>query len=365
MNVDRAHSNASGAIWRDAILRHVRRGAAPTIVGLVVTASQLAAGAAEVVLSATTVGSVRRVPGAVYAHLPVAGYLTGSQGNELQRVDYNSYFSFDLTGVSGVIQSAKFRIYTSSSRADAPEGGYWSNDASETFELHGFSGNAAALTMFPTASAFIGSTEYGVLNAMFADLADGPLFGSVEMTEVLAEEITGSVVGQPGGRIWEIPLTEAAVASLNAASSPWILGGSLSTVQPPDSSATELLFLGSAPFSTLPGRATPIPQLVLAVADATAADFNGDQLVDGSDFLIWQRHVGQGGQLDNANGDASGNGIVGAEDLAIWSPSFGAAAVLAVNSVPEWSTLSGMVMAVAVAAVAARTRNASLRVKAK
>jgi hypothetical protein len=52
-------------------------------------------------------------------------------------------------------------------------------------------------------------------------------------------------------------------------------------------------------------------------AGAFNGDFNGDQRIDGADFLRWQRGVGStaGGQ---ASGDATGNGVVDGSDLAVW-----------------------------------------------
>ncbi|MBN1854567.1 MAG: hypothetical protein JW829_17680, partial [Pirellulales bacterium] len=40
------------------------------------------------------------------------------------------------------------------------------------------------------------------------------------------------------------------------------------------------------------------------------ADFNGDNIVDGNDFLIWQIGLGLTGQTNNDNGDANGDGTV-------------------------------------------------------
>jgi hypothetical protein len=85
---------------------------------------------------------------------------------------------------------------------------------------------------------------------------------------------------------------------------------------------------------------------IQALGDAPAddADFDGDNDVDGQDFLIWQRGLGVGTTL--AAGDADGNGMVDAADLAVWKSQFGGgASVAAVGAVPEPSGLAliGMV----------------------
>jgi hypothetical protein len=69
---------------------------------------------------------------------------------------------------------------------------------------------------------------------------------------------------------------------------------------------------------------------------ASNADFDGNGIVDGNDFLKWQRGFGLTGQTNNQNGDANGDGSVTAADLAIWKTKFGGpGATAAVDAVPE------------------------------
>jgi hypothetical protein len=56
---------------------------------------------------------------------------------------------------------------------------------------------------------------------------------------------------------------------------------------------------------------------VLSVTTGPDADFDDDNDVDGGDFLIWQANLGLAGAT-NSQGDADGNGIVNAADLAHW-----------------------------------------------
>jgi hypothetical protein len=66
------------------------------------------------------------------------------------------------------------------------------------------------------------------------------------------------------------------------------------------------------------------------------ADFNGDDVVDGADFLIWQQNSGIATGATLAQGDADGDGAVGALDLDAWKANFGGGAVTAaVGAVPE------------------------------
>lgn len=90
------------------------------------------------------------------------------------------------------------------------------------------------------------------------------------------------------------------------------------------------------------------------------ADFNGDHLVDGADFLIWQRGFGLTGQTSNANGDADRNGSVNGADLTVWRGAFGMpGALAAVGAVPEPSTALLAIAGAAGVALAGRRRTAA------
>lgn len=62
---------------------------------------------------------------------------------------------------------------------------------------------------------------------------------------------------------------------------------------------------------------------VLLTQEPLAGDFNGDGVVDGSDFLAWQRGYGTQTGATPANGDADADGDVDAGDLGVWKDSFG------------------------------------------
>ena len=85
------------------------------------------------------------------------------------------------------------------------------------------------------------------------------------------------------------------------------------------------------------------------------ADFNGDSIVDGADFLIWQRGFGATGQPDKSTGDATGDENVNGLDLEEWKAKFGGPpAVAAIGAVPESAslTLAGLAAIFAASAVA-------------
>jgi hypothetical protein len=75
---------------------------------------------------------------------------------------------------------------------------------------------------------------------------------------------------------------------------------------------------------------------VISEASTQSADFDGNGLVDGADFLRWQRNNGLATGATRGQGDANGDGAVNSSDLNIWRTKFGTAgAQVAVSGVPE------------------------------
>lgn len=112
-------------------------------------------------------------------------------------------------------------------------------------------------------------------------------------------------------------------------------------------------------FSAMPFAQNPVAAEPPASGDN--ADFNSDGVVDGSDFLAWQRGFGtSGAQLDQ--GDANGDGAVDAADLAAWNTAFGAGVVMTnantlALAVPEPMTFGPTIAAGMLAIAVARRRN--------
>lgn len=68
-----------------------------------------------------------------------------------------------------------------------------------------------------------------------------------------------------------------------------------------------------------------LPDAVIqVVAQLPSADFDGDGLIDGVDFLTWQDGFPNG--ATQATGDANGDGVANGDDLVIWQDQFGAGA---------------------------------------
>ncbi len=61
----------------------------------------------------------------------------------------------------------------------------------------------------------------------------------------------------------------------------------------------------------------------LSPAPANNADFNSDGIVDGADYLIWQKGNGLTDQTGKTNGNANTDTVVDGLDLAVWQTKFG------------------------------------------
>jgi hypothetical protein len=84
-------------------------------------------------------------------------------------------------------------------------------------------------------------------------------------------------------------------------------------------------------------------------------DFDDDGDVDGADFLTWQRTLGSAVPSGTA-ADANGNGLVEPVDLAAWKLRFGVAQLDAATSVPEPGAFAIIVCAGGSALVGRRVR---------
>ena len=96
--------------------------------------------------------------------------------------------------------------------------------------------------------------------------------------------------------------------------------------------------------------------MVVDVSDAASTgDFNQDNVVDGADFLAWQRNAGVASNATLAMGDGNRDKKVGSPDLDVWKFQFGeSGAHHAVSAVPEASSV--LLAAIGVTFVSSRTR---------
>jgi hypothetical protein len=96
-----------------------------------------------------------------------------------------------------------------------------------------------------------------------------------------------------------------------------------------------------------------------ATTPTLTADFDGDDDVDGNDYLRWQRGLGIATGATKGQGDADGNGAVNGLDFVEWKAQYGLPAVAAAGAVPEPTT--AWLAASALALLDAICRNARRR----
>lgn len=115
--------------------------------------------------------------------------------------------------------------------------------------------------------------------------------------------------------------------NLNAVTTPddGIYLASMRLKMPGLDSSQPIYFVFGTPGSTLAAlqaAETWVTDRVTELAPDFNADFNDDFVVDGADFLIWQRNLGAQNAL-LSSGDADRDGIVGPGDLDVWRDEFG------------------------------------------
>ena len=96
--------------------------------------------------------------------------------------------------------------------------------------------------------------------------------------------------------------------------------------------------------------------VVLTLTAGASADFNLDGVVDGSDFLAWQRGFGTAIGATPQIGDANNDGAVDENDLSVWRDQFGVAAN-EVAGVPEPSAVTLSIVATYWAGLSQRRRS--------
>jgi hypothetical protein len=161
-------------------------------------------------------------------------YLTGLLNNERR-----SFFLFDLSSITGTINSATLRLHNP--EVSAFLHGYVSPSPTETLNLYDVTTAAADIT---GGTAGIGG---------FGDLGSGVLYGS------------RTVSAADNGTVVEIALNSSGIADLLTSSGLFLLGGALSSISgPPDQYVFGFSMAGFVPDHTR--------ELVLDVAPLTAPE---------------------------------------------------------------------------------------------
>ncbi len=155
----------------------------------------------------------------------------------------------------------------------------------------------------------------------------------------------GTLLGAGTELVFDFDLTNSgAVSYLQNSLAAGHLGLFLSSLHQPLAHTGEIAypdyFLDNNPGGpNTNGNAPTIELNVTILDDGMPGDFSGDGIVDGGDFLLWQRELGQSG--DALASDGNGDGIVDQTDLALWQDHFGDddASLPSVAAVSEPSSL--------------------------
>lgn len=119
-------------------------------------------------------------------------------------------------------------------------------------------------------------------------------------------------------------------------------------------------FMRESVGAPLNGTAATLEVIYQIVDDSLTGDYNGDQVVDGADFLVWQRSFGSVASPAGSGADGDGNGLIDAGDLTEWKNAFGTTAVAPIAAaVPEPASALLLGTVAAAGAFCRRRRTAS------
>jgi len=109
--------------------------------------------------------------------------------------------------------------------------------------------------------------------------------------------------------------------------------GGAAGIQYADAATGSKLVMLAFPFETITtaaNRAAVMERILefFELPPPPTGDFDDDGVVDGADFLTWQRNLGATG-ASLGQGDANGDGEVDAADLAVWQAEFGGESIAA------------------------------------
>jgi hypothetical protein len=178
---------------------------------------------------------------------------------------------------------------------------------------------------FRHTNTFTMQVRIGISNGQFGPQGSGDTY------------VSASAVAVPNDGVWrniEFDMTPAAfVPTINNSSASPDAAAALANV-------THFRILhnpGPQEFIGSPtGGSFRLDNITATSAVTESADFDGDDDVDGDDFLAWQRGNGTTTGATSAQGDANGDQMVNGADLTIWQTQFGmTGASAAASAVPE------------------------------
>lgn len=227
------------------------------------------------------------------------------------------------------------------------------------------------LPAWADAALQLASAQTSAGNASFASGNDQNLLTYDFGTHLAGQDLSlnFSVFNLPQGPV-SSPLTLANVSSIGSSNAIQLLNETISGLAPGGSAPLSLVLkrdvFGEFAVNYLfefsnDGLPNEPPQLITLSGFgrvSLSGDLDGDNAVDGTDFLIWQRGMGRGPNATLEDGDANLDGVVDGADLALWKANFGsfAPSSILVASAPVPEPSSGLLLLLAAYGVINRGR---------
>lgn len=181
------------------------------------------------------------------------------------------------------------------------------------------------------------------------------------------EAAPGTLIGNGDQFVFEPSLTNPGIMGyLQQSLAQGFLGFSFSSLHEPAGHEGTVpypdFYLDDLDVGNNPNGAAPRIELQVTILDAALpGDFDGDQDVDGADFLAWQTQLGGTADPPGSGADGSGNGVVDIDDLNLWRAHFGSgaaqpSAAAVATSVPEPTSVVPLACILGLAGAVCRRR---------
>jgi hypothetical protein len=143
------------------------------------------------------------------------------------------------------------------------------------------------------------------------------------------ETAPGTLVGNGDKFVYEPSLAKEGIVSyIQQSLAGGFLGFSFSSLHEPagheGTAPYPDFYLDDLDVGNNPNGAAPKIELQVTILNPSQpGDYDGDEDVDGQDFLAWQRQLGSSAAPMGSGADGSGNGVIDGPDLTMWRDHFG------------------------------------------
>jgi hypothetical protein len=181
----------------------------------------------------------------------------------------------------------------------------------------------------------------------------------VDLNTTVANGDTSDLIDASGATVNFVTNTNKAKVDLNNAGT--MTGGTYTFLKYGTLSTFANLSLGTTPTGFLAKLVNDTTNKQVQVQVEFLGDFNNDNVVDASDYVVWRKNLGLASGASFTQGDANNDGAVTQADYDVWRANFGKSITVAPGSglgtqaVPEPATV-GLLLAAAAFGVFRRRR---------